>query len=51
MSENNNNNKIFFRVYIRKHRRINIPKEFPDIKDGDLYNVTLEKVDNNNSEN
>lgn len=50
ISEAVNGDEIQFRAYIRKHRRINIPVHYPDIKNGDLYNITLKKVNNNNSE-
>ena len=39
--------EITFRYRIRKYRRINIPEEFPEIEEGDLYQVTLKKLKSN----
>lgn len=44
-----NNSELKFRAYIVKQRRIHVPKNLVEVNEGELYEVTLKKVDNNNS--
>ena len=40
-----NTHKIEFEATIAKHKRINIPKPFFQVKSGDIVRVTIEKVE------
>lgn len=51
MTNNNDNESYEFRRRVAKDRRIYIPKEYPEIKVGDLLLIKVRKVNNNNNKN